>query len=749
MGFHHEGRMPVGEERLVDPITLSDGTLLFMYYKYPLRQAFGGVLAEPIVVRHAEGDYRVRYESRDAEGRDRLEGARPIVTRDWKRSKWLNEFLIGLDELRLMGSLGGRGGPEDELYRILSDPKYREQLACYASKFPDESGSRLIVLNWVGPLAVPAADRIVPLAVKSRRAAASSAAPRVDLAQAATPRAGAGPIAKRQPGDAPPSQVVPLAHQQQRSRVVPLAHQGRSTHPAPVEKPAQKKGAPSEVESRSRVESESAQPSVVVPLAHQVSREPPAPSPEPARGEIPPEPAPVASGESELEDAGTRKLKLGMDSTQPVRLPSPESARQSISEPSAARTPTVPPAGQTPTAPAAAPPQESDPEITQRRTVDQIAAQPLPPSPVVPVAHRVSPDPPGPVLPDPIPIERNAAPDPLSPSIERRRSMQPPGVERSVGAADRPAKTGRASSMPPRWMFVGVALFGFVLLLAGWWLRGAAQQAPIVLPPAEQERPGTALASSGVAGPALARPEPAAGGSATANELNQDAGTEASGAVEPDDAAPAEVVPDTPKPQGEATDPAPAAEAAAPPPEQHETTRPAVRKTAPFAAPKPESSPPPRKPSETPLPAQSGSGAERRPAAEVQDWEDEIPGEASAAGSDVEPRVTRPPVVAAAPPLEPPPPVERTIPTLKITSAQMKEPQRNYLARVIKFLQPPLRYEWTPKFTRPAFFGALVTDGEPPECRIDFKEPTSITFDLVIRGGSGTESRIEDVEIIY
>jgi hypothetical protein len=42
-----------------------------------------------------------------------------------------------------------------------------------------------------------------------------------------------------------------------------------------------------------------------------------------------------------------------------------------------------------------------------------------------------------------------------------------------------------------------------------------------------------------------------------------------------------------------------------------------------------------------------------------------------------------------------------------------------------------------------------VTDGEPPVCHIDFKEPTTITFDLVIRGGSGTESRIEDVEIIY
>ena len=108
----------------------------------------------------------------------------------------------------------------------------------------------------------------------------------------------------------------------------------------------------------------------------------------------------------------------------------------------------------------------------------------------------------------------------------------------------------------------------------------------------------------------------------------------------------------------------------------------------------------------------------------------------------------RRPVAPAAPPPAPAP-AEKSVPTLKITSAQMSAAQRNYLALVIKFLEPPLRYEWTPKYTRPAFFAALVTDGEPPECRIEFKEPTSITFDLVIKGGRGTESRIENVEIIY
>ena len=93
--------------------------------------------------------------------------------------------------------------------------------------------------------------------------------------------------------------------------------------------------------------------------------------------------------------------------------------------------------------------------------------------------------------------------------------------------------------------------------------------------------------------------------------------------------------------------------------------------------------------------------------------------------------------------------VEENDPTLKISSEQMSAEQRNYIARVIRWLEPPLRYEWIPKYTRPAFFTSLVTAGEPPECRIDFNGPTVITFDLVIRGGSGTESRLEDVEITY
>ena len=290
-------------------------------------------------------------------------------------------------------------------------------------------------------------------------------------------------------------------------------------------------------------------------------------------------------------------------------------------------------------------------------------------------------------------------------------------------------------------MFAGIALFGFILLMAGWWLRGASQTAPIVLSSDEKEGPGTALASSGVTGPALDREEPAAQGSAVGDEQPQDAGTEASGDVAPDVTAPATAVPDNAKPKAEETKPPPVAEVAAPPPAEN-------REPPQEVARNPEPEPPPPVAIETPLLAQNGAGVESPPSADVQNWGDEVPGESSTAGAEADAQVTRPPVVAAVPP-PPPPPVERTVPTLKITSAQMKEAQRNYLARVIKFLEPPLEYEWTPKFTRPAFFGSLVTDGEPPECRIDFKEPTSITFDLVIRGGSGTESRIEDVEIIY
>jgi hypothetical protein len=86
---------------------------------------------------------------------------------------------------------------------------------------------------------------------------------------------------------------------------------------------------------------------------------------------------------------------------------------------------------------------------------------------------------------------------------------------------------------------------------------------------------------------------------------------------------------------------------------------------------------------------------------------------------------------------------------IRISSEQMSEEQRSYLARVIRWLEPPLRYEWSPKYTRPSLFVSLVTDGEPPRCRTRFNGPTTITFDLVIRGGSGTESRIEGLEITY
>jgi hypothetical protein len=617
--------MPVGEERTVNPISLSDGTLLFMYYKYPLLQAFGGVLAEPKVTLHQEGIYRIRYESRDGEGRDRLEGARPIVTRDWKRSKWLNEYLVGLDELRLMASLGGRGGPESELYRILSEPAYRDRLACYASKFPDESGSRLIVLNWVGPSAEPAAARVTP----GRLSAGATNAP---------------PVA------------------------------GEAT------------GA-----------------------------------------------APRASPQSDVGDAGTRKLKLGMDSTQPVPIQAP-----------------------------AAPPPGAVPESGSQSTTRGSAAWPADDEPAA--------------------LDRAVAPLPAiedlrwsMPSVGRVDAPAPsaggkaePAV-RHAPAGRQPAATVRkASSLPPVWMIAGVVLFGIGLLLAGWWLRGAAEQPDIDLWSHQIEAGRLATAAAGEAEPRFDRQGPGApiGSShdapaqAGSAQGTVPAGAVAPGVVAPDPEASNEGVPGTAAPGDEASGNAVAGNAAthaapagpataagsAPAPPRAGRKEPAgvVPRSSLPAASSPQPSPPAPVAIETPLLAQGSATAGSAMPDGVQ-MRDAAPAPA-AAGEAAVPESRRPP---APPPAPAPASAEEQIPRLKISSAQMSAAQRNYLARVIRFLEPPLRYEWTPKYTRPAFFASLVTDGEPPQCRIEFKEPTTISFDLVIRGGSGTESRIENVEIIY
>jgi hypothetical protein len=189
------------------------------------------------------------------------------------------------------------------------------------------------------------------------------------------------------------------------------------------------------------------------------------------------------------------------------------------------------------------------------------------------------------------------------------------------------------------------------------------------------------------------------------------------------------------------------------------------RSKAPAAPPDRQPSPPRQAAINTPLLAQGGRAAESAQPAGSQSWGDGVPAEPSA-GSRAAPQETRAPVEAVTAPraatsiIERQAPagerlhkaqvlVEQNDPTLKVSSEQMSAEQRNYIARVIRWLDPPLRYEWIPKYTRPAFFTSLVTAGEPPECRIDFNGPTVITFDLVIRGGSGTESRLEDVEITY
>ena len=700
--------MPVGEERTVNPISLSDGTLLFMYYKYPLLQAFGGVLAEPKVTLHQGEIYRIRYESRDGEGRDRLEGARPIVTRDWKRSKWLNEYLVGLDELRLMASLGGRGGPESELYRILSEPAYRDRLACYASKFPDDSGSRLIVLNWVGPPAEPAAARVTP----GRLSAGAPNAP---------------PVA----GESRSHAVIPGARE---ARVEPVV-------------------------------SRQAGPITVIPLAHQGRPGPPGPSTASARAGEAAGGAPRTSPQSDVGDAGTRKLKLGMDSTQPVPIQAP-----------AAPPPGAVPESGSQSAPGGiAAPQSVDeePAVTQRTRVEQLrAAQP---TPVVPLAHQGAPD-----RPAPSPgSDRAVAPLPAiedlrwsMPSVGRVNAPAPsaggrvePAVRHTPAGRQPAAPARKVSSLPPSWMIAGVALFGVSLLLAGWWLRGTSEQPDIDLWSHQIEAGRLTTAAAGEAEPRLDRQGPGApiGSSHDAAEQAGSAtGTVAGGASAPvevaeDPEASNEGVPGTAARGDEASGnavaenaatraapagPATAAGSAPAPPREARGEPGQVARSSVPVAPSAQPSPPPPVAIETPPPAQGSATAGSAIPDGVQ-MRDAAPAPA-AAGEAAVPESLRP---VAPPPA--PAPAEEQFPRLKITSAQMSAAQRNYLARVIRFLEPPLRYEWTPKYTRPAFFASLATDGEPPQCRIEFKEPTTISFDLVIRGGGGTESRIENVEIIY
>ncbi len=614
----------MNEERVISPIGLNDGTMLFMYYKYPLRQAFGDVLAEPIVTLDEGGEYRVRYVARDGEGRDRLEGARPIVTRDWKRSKWLNEFLVGLDELRLMASLGGRGGPENELYRILSGATYRAQLACYASKFPDESGSRLIILNWVGPLAEPSTAKMMPARPE----------PRTTVVLPGTP------------------QVKVERHAVQQAKV------------------------------RRAVTD---QPTAVIPLAHQVTADPPAPSPGSHRERVAPDAAPRATGQESVEDAGPKKLKIGFDSTQPV-------------------------------------------------PVQSAAAQP------VPVEQPVAPHDAGPSG-HPAPIEPSATQQgAVVRPVGHQRPIERPGASRDAGRSGRRSTAGRQSAagtgpvpFRPSWVTVaGAVVFGFCLMMAGWWLRGAPAQPSVASSPPESPVAGPEIVTAGVAAPDPAVQEADAEESPAQSESSPGSET-----ARPTAAAGGE---------------------REPPGDVREEVVEVARNSAPAAPPDRQPSPPGPAAINTPLLAQGGKVAGSAPPINVQSRgeivRDEPPVEA----------VTAPPVATSivqrqVPPVEDAPAGERprraqvlaqeSDTTLKISSEQMSAEQRHYLARVIRWLEPPLRYEWIPKYTRPAFFASLVTAGEPPECRIDFNGPTVITFDLVIRGGNGTESRLEDVEIIY
>jgi hypothetical protein len=287
-------------------------------------------------------------------------------------------------------------------------------------------------------------------------------------------------------------------------------------------------------------------------------------------------------------------------------------------------------------------------------------------------------------------------------------------------------------------MIGGAVVVAALLLLMGWWLRGASDQPTVASSPPETPAEAGEIVAAGVATPEIDPQDSSPQESPAQDDAVQGAVTPAneatSRAVEgSDEAEPPRGVRE--EPEKEEADEV-----------QVASSEPEPIPPAPVTSPNPQPTPPAPVAIDAPLLAQGSNVEASPPPAAVQGWGGEVPDEPPVDNDAAaqEPRVpeaavTAPPAAAAEP----------SIPTLKITSEQMKAAQRNYLARVIRFLEPPLEYEWIPKYTRPAFFASLVTDGEPPVCHIDFKEPTTITFDLVIRGGSGTESRIEDVEIIY
>lgn len=295
-------------------------------------------------------------------------------------------------------------------------------------------------------------------------------------------------------------------------------------------------------------------------------------------------------------------------------------------------------------------------------------------------------------------------------------------------------------------MIAGVVVVAAFLLLAGWWLRGAAEQPTVASPP-----PATPAAGEAMVTAEVASPEPDLRDRSPQESPSPDRLPPEDEAPPPDAAADGEEGParGVPKPL-EKEEPGAVKIAGSRMPVASPDPKPTP--AAPVAPPDPKPTPAVPVAIEAPLLAQAGTAESSSPPPDVRtrgaDPPDEPPVGIDAAAPTPPAPVAEPPR-AADPPVQKSAPAPSSEPTLRIARDEMSAGQRSYLARVIRFLEPPLEYEWIPKYTRPGLFTSLVTDGPPPECRIDFKGPTVITFDLIIRGGSGTESRIEDVEITY
>lgn len=134
----------------INPAKTSGGKYIFDLYRYPLQVAFGDLLAEPVVDRHADGSFSVKYVARTASGVDRLRDAKKINPVLGRVLGYLRPFDEGVRKLHELAERRGDGGPEHEAAMLFEDSRFRSGLDFYHCRLADSNGNRLVVTNWVG-----------------------------------------------------------------------------------------------------------------------------------------------------------------------------------------------------------------------------------------------------------------------------------------------------------------------------------------------------------------------------------------------------------------------------------------------------------------------------------------------------------------------------------------------------------------------------------------------------------------------